>query len=112
MRVKHCPRYMLVNFLIEFAICCDCFVGYLYPGGFCPESQPLSFACTTINFTGPTPLMIPRPVQFAFQMSRRSLHKCCYSSDNWDSWCFIAECVNFIFVVLFKLLCVTLIAQG
>ena len=35
--------------IIESAICQDCFVGYSYPGGFCPESCPLSFACSALK---------------------------------------------------------------
>ena len=64
-RAKHCPVYA-VELSNEIAICCYCFVGYMYVylGGYCPEFQPLSFAYTT-NSTGRTSLMSPEACPFS-----------------------------------------------
>ena len=72
-RAKHCARYMLSAFLIEFAIRCRCFVGYLYPGGHRPELQPLSFAYSNSTpqiFSTDEPWICP----IRFYISSRSLH--------------------------------------
>ena len=71
-RRQSLPETMVTQFTVtyilfsdEFVIWPDRFVGHSYPGGYCPESGPLSLTCSIITLLG-TLLMIDTPSKNVF----------------------------------------------